>query len=139
MGGLRPEDSDGTQGLPVGRAVVAEHAAATQSALARMKVTLLPWFAGSNRITQRPELPSTLLSPCAGERVDRISQFDIGQSGTTDHRLPPCARQGTSDSTGPEVDIAKGFLRDGTFQADVRDGEPVGCFYSIGIHRPGFG
>src|SRR5256886_14582447 len=81
-----------------------------------------PRFAGSNRITQRPELSSTLLSPSASEGVDRISEFDLDQPSAADHRLPPCARQGTGDSTGPEVDVAKGFLWYRPLKADIRNG-----------------
>src|SRR5439155_21420683 len=81
-----------------------------------------PRFAGSNRITQRPELSSTLLSPSASEGVDRISEFDLDQPSAADHRLPPCARQGTGDSTGPEVDVAKGFLWYRPLKTDIRNG-----------------
>jgi hypothetical protein len=76
-------------------------------------------LAGSNRVTQSSELPSACLTACTREGVDWIRQLDVEKAGAGDHRLPPCTRQGTGDSTSPEIDIAEGLLRNGTFKADI--------------------
>src|SRR4029077_18703620 len=81
--------------------------------------------ASSNRVAERAELPGALLSASARERVEWICQLDVEEPGAADHRLPPCARQGAGDSTRPEIDVAKRFLRDGAFEADVRDCHPA--------------
>src|SRR4029077_3855141 len=76
---------------------------------------------GSNRVAEGPKLPSALLATRAGKRVEGISQLDVDEPGAADHRLPPCARQGAGDSTGPEIDITKRLLRDGALKANVRN------------------
>ena len=76
--------------------------------------------AGSNRVAEGAELPSALLSACSRKCVERISQLDVDEPGATDHRLPPCARQGAGDSTRPEIDVTKRLLRDRALKADVR-------------------
>jgi len=77
-----------------------------------------------NRIAQGAELPSAFLSAGARERVEWIGQLDVDQPGTADHRLPPCTRQGTRDSTGPEIDVMERLLRDRTLKTDVRNRHP---------------
>src|SRR6266852_5092650 len=47
------------------------------------------------------------------------------ESCAADHRLPPCARQGTCDSTSPEIDVAKGFLGYWALQTDISHGHPA--------------
>ena len=79
----------------------------------------------SDRVPQRAEFPSTLLSACAGESVEWIRQLDIDQTRTGDHRLPPCTRQGPRDSTRPEIDIAESVLRHWTLKADIRQRHPA--------------
>src|SRR2546421_8075319 len=64
-------------------------------------------LACSNRVPERPELAGARLPGGARKGVHGISQFDVDEAGTSDHGLPACARQGPSDSTGPEIDISK--------------------------------
>src|SRR4029077_7947005 len=81
--------------------------------------------AGSNRVAEGAKLPSALLATRAGKRVEGISQLDVDEPGSADHRLPPCARQGAGDSTGPEIDVMKRLLRDGALEADVSHRHPA--------------
>jgi hypothetical protein len=81
--------------------------------------------ASSNRVAERAEFPGALLSASARERIEWICQLDVNEPGAADHRFPPCARQGAGDSTSPEIDVAKRFLRDGPLEADVRDCHPA--------------
>ena len=66
-------------------------------------------LSGSNRIAECPEFSRARFSAGAREGVDRICQLDVDETCSSDHRLPPCARQGTCDSTSPEIDVAKRF------------------------------
>src|SRR5256714_7500791 len=79
-------------------------------------------LACSNRVPERPELAGARLPDGARKGVHGISQFDVDEAGTSDHGLPACARQGPSDSTGPEIDISKGLLWYRSLEADVSDG-----------------
>ena len=79
----------------------------------------------SNRVPEGAELPSALFTTCAGERVEWIRQLDIDESRASDDRLPPCARQGAGDSTGPQVNVAEGFLRNRALQADIGHCHPA--------------
>src|SRR6266566_3622036 len=79
-------------------------------------------LACSNRVPERPELAGARLPAGARKGVHGISQFDVDEAGTSDHGLPACARQGPSDSTGPEIDVSKGLLWYRSLEADVRDG-----------------
>src|SRR5437016_1984460 len=79
-------------------------------------------LACSNRVPERAELAGARLPAGARKGVHGISQFDVDEAGTSDHGLPACARQGPSDSTGPEIDISKGLLWYRSLEADVSDG-----------------
>jgi hypothetical protein len=63
-------------------------------------------FAGADGIALGAELAGAGLAAGAGEGVDRRAILDIDQADTSDDRLPPCARQGTGNSPGPQVDVA---------------------------------
>ena len=82
-----------------------------QQSLTPREPSLSPGLVRSNRVPERAELSSALLSASAGEGVKRIGELDVDESRAADHRLPPCTRQGTGDSTRPEIDIAEGVLR----------------------------
>src|SRR2546430_5763493 len=76
-------------------------------------------LACANGIAVGPVGPSLLLAARAGEGVRDWSELDPHEAGSLDDGPPPCARQGTGDSAGPEVDVSKGGLRDRLFHADV--------------------
>ncbi len=80
---------------------------------------------GSNRIAERPEFARARLPASASEGVERIRQLDIDKTRATDYRLPPCTRQGTCDSTGPQIDVAESVLRHRTLQADIGHRHPT--------------
>ena len=62
-------------------------------------------FAGPNRIAIGAELPSFVFSTRPGKGVDRRTELNVSKTGSLDYRLPPRTRQGTGNSTRPQIDI----------------------------------
>src|SRR6266540_5030473 len=82
-------------------------------------------LSGSSRVAKGSVLPGAPLAGGARKRVDGVGQLDVNEPGAADHGLPPCARQGTGNSTRPQVDIAEGLLGDWTLEANVSDRHPA--------------
>src|SRR5437867_5216801 len=72
-----------------------------------------------DRVAVGPELPRLVLTAGTAEGVHDRAELHVGEAGPHHHRLPPCTRQGTGDSAGPQVDVSKGRLWDGFLHADV--------------------
>jgi hypothetical protein len=58
-------------------------------------------FAGEKRIARDVEAAGVALAAGATERVDGVTDLDIHESDFFEKGLPACARQATSNSTGP--------------------------------------
>src|SRR5829696_7606686 len=78
-------------------------------------------LAGPDGVALGAVLAGAGLAAGAGEGVDRWAVLHLDQADAFDDRLPPCARQGTGNSPGPQVDVAQGALGHGTLDADVGD------------------
>src|SRR5215211_8654963 len=78
-------------------------------------------LAGPDGVALGAVLAGAGLAAGAGEGVDRWAVLHLDQADAFDDRLPPCARQGTGNSPGPQVDVAQGALGHGTLDADVSD------------------
>ena len=76
---------------------------------------------GAERVPPRSEDPGVLLATRSRIGVDARAELEVDKPHTTDDRLPPCARQGTGDSAGPEVDIPLRLFRDWLVDAYVGD------------------
>jgi len=88
-------------------------------------LTTLPWLAGSNRITVCPKLSCFIFSAGAGEGVDTRTELYVNEPSASDHRIPSCARQGTGNSTGPEIDVAERALRNRLLDTHVGNHHPA--------------
>ena len=84
-----------------------------------MLITGLVRFAGEERVTEDIEGACVPLTLCAGERVYGRADYDVEEPGLLKQVFPTCARQATGDSTGPQIDIALGFYRNGSPGGDV--------------------
>src|SRR5712692_9159030 len=62
-------------------------------------------FTRPNGIAVRPKLPCLVFSTSTGEGVDARTKLHVNEPSASDHRFPSCTRQGTGNSTGPEVDV----------------------------------
>lgn len=74
-----------------------------------------------DRNTEGAKRPGLFFARRSSEGVDLGTEFDVDQSRLLDDRLPPCSRQGTCDSTGPEVDVSLRAFGHGLFHDDVGD------------------
>lgn len=63
-------------------------------------------LAGEKRIAEDLESPRILLATSTLERVNRPADPYINKSDFFQHLLPGCTRQTTSNSCGPEIDVA---------------------------------
>lgn len=78
-------------------------------------------LARPNRVTIRAVLSGLVFAARPCERINGWAEFDIRETGSCYDRLPSCTRQGTRDSTGPKIDIAKRTFRDRLVDTNVRD------------------
>jgi hypothetical protein len=85
---------------------------------------LLDLPASTDRVPTRAELAGLLLADSTAEGIDLPRELYFDQTGTVDHRLPPCARQGTGDSAGPQVDVLERSLWDRFLDADISNRHP---------------
>jgi len=72
-------------------------------------------------IAERPECTGVSLAIGARIRIDRRPELDVDKTRFLDHGYPPCTRQGTSNSTGPQVDVALCPVRNLLADTDVCD------------------
>jgi hypothetical protein len=63
-------------------------------------------LAGPDGVALGAVLAGAGLAAGAGEGVDRWAVLHLDQAKAFDDRLPSCARQGTGNSPGPQVDVA---------------------------------
>ena len=100
--------------LPFGADDVKLHLALLSSPLAVL-------FPGADRVSARAELTRLLLTAGATEGVDLTCKLYSDQTCTADHGFPPCTRQGTGDSAGPEVDVLERAFWHRFLYADIGD------------------
>ncbi len=89
--------------------------------LALLSSLLAILFPGADRVSTRAEPTRLLLTAGATEGVDLTCKLYSDQTCTADHGLPPCTRQGTGDSAGPEVDVLERAFWHRLLYADVGD------------------
>jgi hypothetical protein len=63
-------------------------------------------LAGPDWVALGAVLVGAGLAAGAGEGVDRWAVLHLDQANAFDDRLPSCARQGTGNSPGPQIDVA---------------------------------
>lgn len=61
------------------------------------------------------------LTVSALERVDRVTDGDVDESGFLNQCGPACTRQATGDSTGPQVYFALGLFRHRFAVCNIRE------------------
>jgi hypothetical protein len=76
-------------------------------------------FARPHGVAPGAVLAGLALPAGAGEGVHRWAEFDLDQADAADDRLPPCARQGPGNSSGPQVDVLECPLRHRALHTDV--------------------
>src|SRR3981081_4292886 len=79
----------------------------------------------SDRIARCPQFPRLVFSARASERVDPRTKLHVNQCSAPDHRLPSCTRQGTGNSTGPQVDVTERALRNRLLDTHIGDHHPA--------------
>lgn len=63
-------------------------------------------FSREKRVAEDLEQPRLALPASTPEGVDRGADFDLNETGFLQYLLPACARQATSNSSRPEIDVA---------------------------------
>ena len=71
------------------------------------------------RVTEDVESPRILLSGGAAECINRGADLDTLEARHLHHLLPARTRQATGDSSGPEIDVGDGSLRDRLAVGDI--------------------
>jgi len=72
-------------------------------------------------MAEHAELAGVALARSSGVGIDLRPELQAFEADSMDDCLPPCARQGTGNSTGPEIDIPLGSLGHLPFDAYVTD------------------
>jgi hypothetical protein len=78
-------------------------------------------LSGTDRVPVRTELPGLVFTAGSAERVNDGTELHLSEACALDHCHPPCTRQGTGNSAGPQIDVAERGLGDGFLHADVSD------------------
>lgn len=86
---------------------------------------------GPDRVAAGAEPMGTLFTAGSRERIDRVCELHVYQTSSSNHRIPPCTRQGSGNSTGPQVDVFERVGGHGLLDAHVGDRHATAGFEHV--------